>query len=394
MANSLTKIDKFLFYFAVIDLFFAPYFPLIAIATCQFPIFIWFLLKGQKYCNYKEVRAYFFFLAFIVFSNLVSMFIIPQSLFGKLFIDNWKRGINIGVSVSFYFFFIYYLRHSSKNAWKWIFLLVVYMAMWAMIYYADIGSFFHYKAIFNPRDSTMLITDAPTVSFRYNFIWTDPNNVGYAIVGLTTTLIINKTTPNIFMVLSIILSLFVMLMTMSMGTLISGCIFMPIALLFRLKNARSAISIISMFMFLIIAIFMVQYMSEDIMDSESASTSLARLEKKEETGDDRPKIWKTLLESKNLPAHAILGEGSNIIVDDEVYSPHSGHLMLMFSYGIIAYILFMYIIFRKPRYQPLINYIPTLPFLFCFTSNIGIGEIKFVGVLAFVVAYMRVTQLK
>ena len=387
--QNLTKLDKYLFYFIVIDVFFAPYFPLLAIATSQFFVFGWFLLRGSKCCNPKEVKAYYFFLLFIVLSNMVSLFVIPPEQFDKIFIDNWKRGINIGTSVSYYFFFSYYFRNSNTKAWKWVFLLVVYMALWAMLYYADLGSFFHYKTIFNPRDSTMLSQGSRDISFRFNFIWTDPNNVGYAIVGLVTALIINRSTPNLLMVISIMLSVFVMLMTMSMGTLISGCIFIPVSLLFRLKNDKSLLNIISMIFFCMIAVYMVNYMSADIMESDSAKTSLARLEKKEETGDDRPKIWRTLLESKSVATHAIIGEGSNIFVEKQVYSPHSGHLMLIFSYGLIAYLLFMYIIFRKPHVQTISAYIPTLPFLFGFTSNIGIGEIKFVGVLAFVVASMR-----
>ena len=126
------------------------------------------------------------------------------------------------------------------------------------------------------------------------------------------------------------------------------------------------------------------------LESKIGEVAVKRMESKSEQGDSRPKIWKELLESKNILFYSLIGEGNSLFVNGKIYSPHSGHFVFIFAYGLICYYLYMYLVFRKMKKQTWSDYLPILPFLVCFTVNIGIGELKFAVLMYMVIAYSRI----
>jgi hypothetical protein len=177
---------------------------------------------------------------------------------------------------------------------------------------------------------------------------------------------------------------------MSGGSIIAFCAIIPIAFLLRITKLNNLFNLIYLMIFLLFSIYLMFEYSHIILNTEVGHTSLARLELKAGGEDSRKNIYMNLLTSKNIILYLFTGEGSNIFVGDRVYSPHSGHLMLIYGFGLICYFMYMYIMFRKSKTVSWMNYLPIIPFLLGFTINIGIGELKFAVILYMIVAFIRI----
>jgi len=62
---------------------------------------------------------------------------------------------------------------------------------------------------------------------------------------------------------------------------------------------------------------------------------------------------------------------------------------LIYNYGMISYVVFMYIIFRIRKGTPLEKQFFMVPLLIGFTVNVGIIEPRFVNILALLTAYLN-----
>jgi hypothetical protein len=93
--------------------------------------------------------------------------------------------------------------------------------------------------------------------------------------------------------------------------------------------------------------------------------------------------------SKNIFLYILAGEGNTLFINGMPFSPHSGHLMFIFGFGFISYYMYMYLIFRKTKAQKWQDMVFIIPFLLCFTINIGIGELKYAAITYMLIAYSR-----
>lgn len=382
--------EKYLLLFTIVDILFAPYVFFLATTYSQFIVFIWFIMKDKQFFYKREVKLYYWILAFILLSVFISMFVVPSNQLSFYVIENLKRGLNIGLAVSYYFFFYYMFKEANIRIEKWLFVFVVFVTVWGVLYYMNINLFLSLKVLFNPRDATMTNLVLGNFFLRFNYIWTDPNNVGYTLVAVVSFLIINKGVNNIQLIISVLCLLFCLLLIMSAGSIASAVVFIPLAYIIRLRNSRSFVNFVMIAVSLVVIGYIVQKYYSDFASSEIGERATLRLENKNESGDTRPLIWKELFESKNLLLYLFAGEGTILFVNGQPYSPHSGHWVFIFGYGMIAYFFYLYIIFRKPRWQKWKYYIYILPFFLCFTINIGIGELKFAAIMYMMVAFSRI----
>ena len=387
MAPAISKFEKYLFYFVIIDILFAPYMFFLATSFSQFFVLGWFFVKKKQNFIAKEVKFYYWILVFILIGCFISLFTIPNDT-GFYFIDNIKRGLNLWMGLSYYFFFYYIFKSTNIELRKWLIVIVIYITLWGILYYINIEYFFILKNIFSPFDSTMTVKDL--ILFRFNFIWTDPNNVGYALVGIISFLVIDKNVPNTVLMGILTVFMFCLLLIMSGGAIVSLVLVLPIAFLIRTTKTKNLFGIISLIILILATTYLITKYSGTILNSEVGETSMNRLESKATTEDGRKNIYLNLLASKNVLLYLFAGEGSNIFMKGKVYSPHSGHFMLIFSFGMICYLIYMYIVFRKTKKMPWADYLPIIPFLIGFTLNIGIGELKFAAILYTIVAFVRV----
>ena len=75
--------------------------------------------------------------------------------------------------------------------------------------------------------------------------------------------------------------------------------------------------------------------------------------------------------------YILLGRGTTISLNGVLYRPHSGHLYLIYGYGMFAYLIFMNAFFKLKRGTSLSYYLPVImPFLIIFTMNTILGDLR------------------
>lgn len=391
-----SKYENFLLLFVLVDIFFAPYVFFIATTFSQLFVFIWFIKKNKSVFHQNELSFYYLIGVFVVVSVFVSLFTIPTLFAEEYLVENIKRGLAFYMAISYYFFFSYMVKRKKFAFEKWIYALVIYISLWGLLYFINMNTFLAIKPFFNRADpftNGAMVSD-PDYFNRFNFIWSDPNNIGYTIVGLAAFLIVHRRTSNVIVVTAVLATLFVVFITMSGGSIISAAVVLPLALFMRFKTSAS----IKSFLVILISIITISGItisySDQILGSEIGETTVARLEDKTETEEPRLEIWNRLFENKNVLYYLPAGEGIMIFLKGRPFSPHNGHFMLIFGFGVLCYLLYMYLFYRKSRAQQWSDFLFIFPFLLCFTLNIGIGELKYAAIFYILVAYSRNRNIK
>lgn len=387
---SFQKIELFLFYFTILDILFFPYVFWIATTYSQIFVAFWFFTRKANCFSKNEYKLFLILIYLILLSTAISFFTVPvEYYFSEGLIENIKRAIQLIFSMTYYFFFFYMFSHYKFDISKIAFCFVLYVGAWGVLYFYDFDLFIALKGIFNSKDSFLGMIDGMYI-YRFSFIWADPNNIGYTMVGVTIYLLCNCKTGFLKGMSTVFVLVFVLFLTMSSGSWLSFLLFFPIPFflwVFESLKKTSAFNRLIVFVLFVGATSFIIYNFIEFQKSELGTIAMERVENN--SGDSRFVHWKNTLNDKIIPLYVFCGEGYQTFVKGIPYSPHSGHLLLYFGYGLIGYLIFMYITFRKRRGDSLYSYQYMLPFLICFTINIAIGELKFIGLLYLFIASTR-----
>lgn len=388
------RIELYLFYFSVLDILFLPYVFWIATTYSQIFVVFWFFSKKRVVFRKNEYKLFWVLIYIVLLSTAISFFTVPSKYYySEGLIENIKRGIQLIFSITYYFFFYYIFSTYKINIKKILFLFVLFIAIWGVIYYNNFELFVLLKSFFNSKDSFLGMIDGSYI-YRFSFIWSDPNNIGYSIVGVVIFLLCNCNLEFFKGWIIIFILFFILMLTMSSGSWLSLALFFPISFFLWIVGYYKRMSNISRLILLITLSFIIALLIYEFIQFQKSEIGMMAMERIENnSGDSRFIHWKNTLEDKIIPLYILFGEGYQTFVNGIPYSPHSGHLLLYFGYGFIGYLIFMYITFRKRKNIPVRNYLFVLPFLFCFTVNIGIGELKFTALLYMLIAKMCIDNI-
>jgi len=235
---------------------------------------------------------------------------------------------------------------------------------------------------------------------RFTGTFSDPNNLAIIINAIILFLTTNTKLTCFQSMTVIVISAFILFMTMSKTGFILFGLFLIVLFFLILKKGLSLFlsprikrsSLFSM-LFLLILLPFIYLGINNFLNSEVAQLALFRF--RSNSISSRTIIWETLLKSKNIFYSFILGDGGTVIVDGAPYKPHNGHLHLIYSYGFIAYFLFMYIFFRiRKPFSSYKNALFLLPLFLGFTVNVGIYEPRFINIMALLVASYSASTIK
>ena len=381
---SISQIEIFLFHFSVFDILFLPYMSRMAMAYSQIPIFIWFLLQKRNIFNRKDFSAYRIFSYMIIVSTFISIYTIPESLFFNGISENVKRMFQYIMNMSFFFFFIHIFETYIVSIKKYLLGFLLYVAVLGALYLFDFNLFIEIKEYLNPKDALLEILDDSTgYIYRFSFLWSDPNNIGYIIIAIYTFLCCNISfSISRFLTLSLLI-VFCLILIMSSGSWICYISSFCLILIFNIKRRFSLTKLF--FVLTLFGLVLCLFLVVDFTFLEEyMNLALDRFESN--SSDSRTKIWIDFLENKNIFQYVLWGNGSNIYIDGLLRRPHNGHLYLIYAYGFVAYIMFLFM-FRKRFHTTWKEYAFMLPLLFGFTINVGINEQKF-----FLIAILLYTQ--
>lgn len=378
------RFDKFCFYFCLIDLMFLPYFFLITTNYSVPLLILWFVFRFKTIKYKSNFPLIITMTILILLSTCISFIMYPQNVAGtNIYVYNIKSVFQFVSYFLYYIMFANYINNNDVNLKKPLLLLLIFATILSFLYFVDKNLFANLKIFWNSSDdfTNMFLAGEPYLQYRYNFIWTDPNNPGYFFVSLLFFLCLNIKTTLKEKVFVFLCTIIIVISTMSSGTLISLGIVSAILILDAIINNRKKvlefiknIKIVHLILFFVI-IGIVGFL---IFDNAIFDEFLQRVSNN--SLSYRINIWFRIFKNTDLYKYILLGTGGTqvILKNLSLIYPHSGEIYLLYSFGLVCMLLFVYCFFRPNMSKNYKKFLFVLPVFIGFTINTIVGEQKFV----------------
>ena len=384
--------EEVIFWIVAVDILFMPYWNIVVVPI-SYAIILWWVIK-----KYKVILKYdeSVIIALSMFLMLVS------TIYGSVYNyeygvvgDNVKRLIQFYFAFGYYFFFKYNFEKYVIDLKKIMWLFVLFVFGFAVLFNQNIGLFSKITQMWNVGNTYNVIMQSSSLMngvFRYNFIWTDPNNIAYAITGIITFILLYTNTGVGEKIILLAINIYVLVSSMSSGGWICFAISWLACILFKFKSKNvirrytSKKSLVITYI-VIIAIIALWYMDvmEEVLKSDLVYNALNRLRNNEES---RTAIWMRILKGDNIFKYILIGKGSELYIKGISRATHSGHLFWIYAYGFLSYFIFIKEFFWVGL-KNVQKYIPLISFFLCFTMNTMVGEQKLLIIFLMIGCFIR-----
>lgn len=385
------NLSIYIFFIVVLDVLILPYFPYFAISNMFFLMFIDMILRKKIVV---EGKIFYLFVLFLIFSLLSTWFSYYSDFYNLgIFSENIKRFFQLILVFIFYFYFYdFFSTGDNKKYIKYLIgIFFVSVFLWALLYYISLDGFLSLKRIFNSNDNFVeRYYSGENTYYRFSYIWSDPNNIAYAVLGVFLFSLFNYRNNILIIFLYFLVVLLVCLFSMSTAAWLILFSFVVPCLLYRLDWRNPKILFSLLILVLMFSYFLSGFLIE-LLNSEVATNSFERFENNNintESGGSRFEIWSNIYSYYNGSFHnyLIFGDGYQLHYGDKLVKPHNGLFLIFLGYGLPALIIFVYIFFK---FKLLKEYLFVVPFFLCFFVNIMIGEMKFFVLYLLLLAYVR-----
>lgn len=383
------------FWLMTIDILFLPYLSFISVSASVSIAAIWTLMNLRKICHDREGKAFILMISIMFFGMLMTKLYPAQVHFETTISTSIKRFFQYILCFCFYFFYRSYFSHKRPPIDKIIFIAIIYITIFAIFYKFFPYKYASLKILINPADNHTRRYLANMVIYRFNYLWTDPNNIAYFIVGVSSWFFLQKKATRITKLIVCCLTIFIVLCTVSNGGLLTLAVMIAILSFINMINVsrrNGAVKKNTLFfiLFTIISLLIIVSLTPigEIIYNKYILNYLVRLEYYFDF-TSAPSLSGGRLEDliqglKILsPITILIGTGQEGIVTE------IGHIYWIGMYGFPAYLIFIWLMFRKYNKQYWKSYIWILPFFIGFTVNIAIGEFKWMATYLMLLAYCR-----
>lgn len=388
---SLLPTKKIFYYICVLDAFFIPYFSFINITYTSLFIILRTLFTKRMNLKDANILIYYFLFLSVSMSTLIGFILYPNQ-----FRPLASEAFIFISSLSYYMYFRELHMKYKFDINNILVIFILFVVSFGFIYITNSNLYEILRSFFFPKSTGI----SPESYFdiysttRFYFIYQDPNNVCYIVLVVISYLILNKkqTPKSIFLLLCA--QLFITIITYSIGGALATSIFVGIYLFsIRNKFLKRKEFIISVFIFIFVLVVFIILIPKYNIENEILSNFIVRLRGKTSVGgDSRIGIWLNLIQEKSLIYYIFLGNGGVTFLKGVPYSTHNGILYLIYSYGMVSCIAFMYLFFRR-RNKPVLNHLWFIPLFIGFVLNILIGEQKIGMILGLILAEFDLSNL-
>ncbi|UUX35241.1 hypothetical protein [Fundicoccus culcitae] len=271
---------------------------------------------------------------------------------------------------------------------KFLIAYICFIFILATIYFFSPAAYFNIRSFWTLSDNVTL-TDSLLIS-RFTGTLSDPNNQATVINAVLIFLFVNYKEKNFISFILLLMSGFICVTTLSLtGILIYAItvIIYVISLSSKFINnfTNIKVNIFALLLVIIIVIPSSFFSLEKLINSNLFETFVYRFSIN--SADSRFSRWEIVLENKNFFAALFFGDGGTMIINGGSFRPHNGHFHLIFNYGFIAYLIFMWLFFRiRTNFRNIKYYLFMIPFFIGFTVNVGIIDFRFYTILALLTA--------
>lgn len=384
MNNLKKNYDIIIFWICLIDLMFLPYLHFVSTNFSIVLIAFWCLVNIKKILV-KENVIYFIMMILMILSTMMSFFIYPKFISNiNIPVYNTKVCFQFVMYILYFIFFKYIFTNYKINLKKPIIFMFLFALLLCLIYMIDKNIFAYIKLFWNNADELTLtfLKNSSIIQYRYNFIWTDPNNPAYFFTALLFFYLVNFRSKKIEKLFLFISTLAILVACMSSGGFASFFITLVLYLTFTIlaksksikenfrknfsKNVIKSITIIAILFMITTLMVRIPIFKESILRIKS-NTIFYRVD-----------IWYRIITNTNLYKYLLIGTGGTQVIlnNHQLLFPHSGELYLFYSFGLIYLCLFMYQFFRRRVDSNIKKYIFVLPIFIGFSINTAVGEQK------------------
>lgn len=365
------------------DILFFPYIKVFRISVSMILIPAWCIFNAKKIKLNNELLLILVFAVLSLLSVLFSLIRYPnyssQNIFSLLML---LFGILIYIFVSINQDFIYI------NIKKFLKAYIIFIFVLSVVYYISPSIYFNVRLFWSLSDNVS-VTDTLLLS-RFTGTLSDPNNMATVINAVFIYIIINYKEKSTLNFIFLIMVGFITVATLSLTGIIIYSISVTIYLLNNFSNLvynfrNIKINIFTVLILIVIIIPILFFLSDVFFNSELFETFIYRFSIN--SPESRFSRWEVVIENKSLISSLFFGDGGTMIINGDSFRPHNGHFHLIFNYGLIAYIIFMWLFFRIRTNINFIKYWYFLiPFFIGFTVNVGIIDFRFYTMLALLTA--------
>lgn len=396
MRDRLLNNDNFIFWFILIDIFFLPYFNLVVIPISYFLI-IWWAINNRTTImmewNYNRITVCILFMC--VSTAFGCLMYSEYGVIG----DNIKRLIQYIITFQYIFFFQYYFRKYRPNLKHIIWIFIAFVVFMAALFQINPSLYSAIVSIWNRGNAYISTSFQESINFgyalRYGFIWTDQNNIAYALTAIIMFLLCCFDTDWGEIIILFCANVFVLVNSMSSGGWISFIISWSAFIIYRifftektpqhLRYVKTG-SFIKIVIVLIVIVFAFEAgVFSSFADSSFVQLAIERFENNENTRDE---IWMQILSGESIVWHILIGKGATLIIQGVERAAHSGHLYWIYGFGFISYFILMQQMFWLGL-RKIWRYIPMIGFFLCFTMNTMVGEQKLFLIAIMIISYLR-----
>ena len=384
----ITNLDRFVFWFIILDNLFFPYF-WIKCVSYSFPfIFFWKIAR----INVKlPLRNVVFPIALLGgFSAVFGAVLYPMYAS-----DNIVLYANL-LSALFSLQLFAYIRENSDNntiqlIHRVLSLWIVVVFAFAIVFYFDFSMYETLRSFFNSRSGDSDI-DTLSRTIRYGYYWSDENNIGYMTCAVFLFVSMSQYISLFFKSLLALMVCVIIIATMSSGALVSLVITMLVFFVTQIIG-NNKVTMLSKIIVISAMCFLMVYGLSVLLSSEVYQAFNARLEGKADGVDNRSKIYEYIVKNTEWWKYIICGYGGRTIVGGIYRSPHNGILYMILAYGFIVALKYIKLLFFKVKSQNIKHYLWRIPIFLGFMINIMITEDKIHVLMMMLLAFDSYSRL-
>lgn len=291
--------------------------------------------------------------------------------------DNIVNLVTILFCLLYYVFFYVQIVKRSINVLPVFYFHIIFSAIFAMYYLVSPQGYFNLRSIWTMSGTK--ITYYGALYNRFTFLQSDPNNNACIVCAMMLYIFLNEkninSTKKIMLFVLVGISVFTSISTTGFVVyFISIGAYVITTKWYIFKRYVNPINVCLAMMILTMLVTIAGVILTDrthfSIDLLGAMKERFALTTSGGTMSGRTDIWSEIAKSFDIYKYIMIGNGGTLLDRNaKVHLAHNGHIHMVLAYGMIAYVLFIYLYFRKPKGSKWREYIPMIPLFLVFSVN-------------------------
>ena len=386
------NIEEIMFLFIVIDILFLPYFTLMTVSYSVPIVWLWAIYNHKVLFRGREGKIILAAILIMFVSTCINPIYSNTVVLETTFSTSVKRLIQYITLFFLLIFFKEIFKKYNKSIDKILLIFLLYVFVLSCLFFLFPYKYGTLKLAINPSDNHTRRFLQGILVYRFNFLWTDPNNVAYAIAGIEIYLLLRgklSTLKKFFVLAS---SMFIILATASAGGIVSfivGNFLLFLSSIFNNSSLTVKIKVNTLWIGFFLIVLSVIILFQTNLFESIVIPMVTKFQNRMTVYQTSNNITGGRLDdfkhsiAMMSPIFLFVGSGH------EGFTTEIGHLYLIGMYGVITYVYYMNILFGRFGNQKKRDYAWIAPFFIGFTMNICIGEYKWLAIYLLLLAICR-----